>query len=68
MTETLSISSRCPNCNDSRVVKFLRSELSSMLHTGRRIECYCGSCNKVWPLTEVERANLQRDLDSVETK
>jgi hypothetical protein len=64
MMETVAISSRCPQCNDSRVVRFLRVELTELLTSGREIGCWCASCDEKWALNQTERAAVQRDIDS----
>jgi len=64
MPETVAVSSRCPQCNDSRVVKFLRAELAELLSTGQDINCWCGSCDKHWALNRAERADVQREWDT----
>jgi hypothetical protein len=50
--------------NDSRVVPFLRVELLELLSTSRPIDCICAACNQIWPITQIERAAVQRELDS----
>jgi hypothetical protein len=59
MTEEKTyVVSKCPKCNNSRTVPFLRVELLDLLGTGRPINCMCAPCNQVWPITQAERAAL----------
>ena len=64
MLETVTIASRCPHCNDSRVLKFPKAELTEMLGADREIDCWCSSCDRMWPLGASERAEVQRDLEN----
>jgi hypothetical protein len=57
------VSSRCPKCNDSRVVSFLNVELADIFNTGRPVNCMCSACNEIWPITPAERTALQRELE-----
>jgi hypothetical protein len=41
-----------------------RAELIEMLNTGRDIECWCISCDKTWPLSRIERAEVEHYLNN----
>ena len=62
MNDRMYVSSKCPKCNDSRVVSFLRVEVLDMVRARRPINCMCGACNEIWPITPVERASLEQDF------
>jgi hypothetical protein len=52
---SVRISSKCPKCEQSRVVTYLCSELADRLRTGEAIEVMCVTCSETWPLTDKER-------------
>jgi hypothetical protein len=62
LIEKTYVCSRCPKCNDSRVVTFLSVELKDLMENGRQINCMCSACNEIWPITPTERASLERQL------
>jgi hypothetical protein len=62
VVEKMYVSSKCPKCNGARVVTFLRVELLDMITARRPVNCMCGACNEIWPITPAERAVLEQDL------
>jgi len=58
-------SSECPNCGNERLqTGYELEELAELLSSGADIEAYCISCDRGWPISAEERADLARALAS----
>jgi hypothetical protein len=65
---TVRISSKCPTCGESRVVSIDLPILRHSLMPGEPVECMCVTCSEVWPLTDLEKANVVRGLKAHEAR
>lgn len=63
MNTSAPFSSECPGCGQDRVqTGHDREELAELLSSGSNIEAYCVSCDRWWPISEEERADLSWSL------
>ena len=63
MSNAIPFSSECPKCNQERVqTAYCRDELLQLLSSGAEIEAYCMSCDREWPISVEERADLAQAL------
>lgn len=63
MSELTSFSSECPSCGEERLLSgYASDELAELLRIGADIEAYCSHCDRRWPISTEERADLARAL------
>ena len=63
MSGPKTFASECPRCGHERVqTGYAQDELAELLESGGEIEAFCVSCDKSWPISIEERADLARAL------
>jgi hypothetical protein len=63
LNNAIPFSSECPRCNQERVqTAYSRGELLQLLGAGAEIGAYCMSCDREWPISVEERADLAQAL------
>ena len=59
MNEQASFLTECPKCGRQCVMTgYAPDELRELLELGAEIEGYCGNCDRRWPISVDERADL----------
>lgn len=63
MPDLATFSAECPSCGEERLLTgYTPDEFAELLRSGADIEAYCSHCDRHWPISTEERADLTRAL------
>ncbi len=59
----LPLHPKCPRCEKTDTLRFIKDDLRAMLGRGAAIQFQCVYCDYMWEASQVERDNIAREAN-----